>query len=82
MPTYLPKLNLKNLDKSGATDGYVATWSDALGMWVASPSSGGAVTLRGGDASTTTWASTMSGGGADAEYAPYQILRGGDASGS
>lgn len=64
----------------GTTAGDVLTWDGTT--WSSEAPAGGSVTLRGGDASTTTWASTMSGGSATAEYAPYQILRGGDANGA
>lgn len=82
MPTYLPKFNLKNLDKSGATNGYAVVWSDALGQWIPS-ATGGSVsyTIDGGSASSTYWGLTADGGAATSTYPFYAVLDGGGASG-
>lgn len=78
MSTFPVRIPGTTLSFDGETIGMV---SGGL-VGVLSGTAAAATVLRGGDASTTTWASTMTGGGADAEYAPYQILRGGDASGT
>lgn len=60
MGTYLPKLNLKNLDQSGATANQVPKWNATTGRWeAATPSSGSGnavvtnVTFTAGDTSAS-----------------------------
>lgn len=66
--------------QDGASTGDVLTW-DGSAWGPDAPSGGGVLwTLTGGGSGTTSWTSTMNGGASGSEYAPYQVLRGGDSS--
>lgn len=67
--------------QGGASSGDVLTW-DGSAWGPDAPSGGGGVlwTLTGGGSGTTSWTSTINGGASGSEYAPYQVLRGGDSS--
>lgn len=68
------------ISQGGASSGDVLTWSGSA--WApAAPSGGGVLwTLTGGGSGTTLWTSTINGGSSGSEYAPYQVLRGGNSS--